>query len=72
MNTANFLASDGTESPVASGTMKVRILRSGIDSRVEKEDRVAVEAPLEYLLHPPGVRRRFRVFRNHHENSGRR
>jgi len=33
--------------------MKVNIIRAGLDSHVEKDDRVAVEAPLEYLLHHP-------------------
>ncbi len=58
MNTASFIASDETgspASPVASGTMSVRILRTGLESQMEKEDRVAVEAPLEYLLHHPGL-----------------
>src|ERR1700722_5024372 len=41
------------ERPVASGTMKVHIIRAGLDSHVEKDDRVAVEAPLEYMLHHP-------------------
>lgn len=35
--------------------MKVRILRAGAGSYVEKEDRVAVEAPLEYMLHHPAL-----------------
>src|ERR1700688_2855042 len=35
--------------------MKVRIVRAGLDSHVEKEDRVAVEAPLEYMLHHPAL-----------------
>jgi FdhD protein len=35
--------------------MKVRILRTGLDSRLEKDDRVAVEAPLEYMLHHPAL-----------------
>lgn len=43
----------GQEPPVAGGTMKVRILRAGAGTYVEKEDRVAVEAPLEYMLHHP-------------------
>ena len=33
--------------------MKVHIIRAGLDSHVEKDDRVAVEAPLEYMLHHP-------------------
>jgi FdhD protein len=51
MSTADSLPS--AERPVASGTMKVHIVRAGAESRVEKDDRVAVEAPLEYLLHHP-------------------
>ena len=39
--------------PLANGTMKVRVLRTSLESYVEKDDRVAVEAPLEYLLHHP-------------------
>jgi FdhD protein len=41
------------ERPVASGTMKVHIIRAGLESHVEKDDRVAVESPLEYMLHHP-------------------
>jgi FdhD protein len=54
MRTAEF-ESGKIEPPVAGGTMQVRILRSGLDSAAEKEDRVAVEAPLEYLLHHPAL-----------------
>jgi FdhD protein len=35
--------------------MKVRILRTGIDAPEQRQDRVAVEAPLEYLLHHPSL-----------------
>jgi FdhD protein len=35
--------------------MKVTIIRAALDSHVEKDDRVAVEAPLEYLLHHPDL-----------------
>jgi FdhD protein len=35
--------------------MKVTIIRAGLDTHVEKEDRVAVEAPLEYMLHHPDL-----------------
>jgi FdhD protein len=38
-----------------SGTLKVRILRAGVDSHIDKDDRVAVEAPLEYMLHHPAL-----------------
>ena len=35
--------------------MKVNIIRASLDSHVDKEDRVAVEAPLEYMLHHPAL-----------------
>jgi len=54
VSTAEFIAPD-QGLPVAGGTMKVGIIRAGLDSHVEKEDRVAVEAPLEYLLHHPAL-----------------
>jgi FdhD protein len=54
VSTAEFIA-PGQEPPVAAGTMKVRIVRAGLDSHLEKEDRVAVEAPLEYMLHHPAL-----------------
>src|ERR1700704_2775188 len=41
--------------PAASGTLNVSILRSTADSQVAKDDRVAVEAPLEFLLHHPAL-----------------
>ena len=37
--------------------MKVRILRAGRGAPGERDDRVAVEAPLEYLLHHPALGR---------------
>ena len=51
MSTAESVPS--AERPVASGTIKVHIIRAGLESHVEKDDRVAVEAPLEYMLHHP-------------------
>src|SRR6202051_1734902 len=51
MSTLKVAAPDEIEPPAQSGTMIVRILRTGLDSQVERTDRVAVEAPLEYLLH---------------------
>jgi FdhD protein len=39
----------------ASGTLNVRVLRATLQGRVEQEDRVAVEAPLEFLLHHPAL-----------------
>jgi FdhD protein len=38
-----------------SGTLTVRILRADADSQVPRDDRVAVEAPLEFLLHHPSL-----------------
>ncbi len=35
--------------------MKVEVIRAGVDSHLNKEDRVAVEAPLEYMLHHPAL-----------------
>src|SRR5271170_1058033 len=64
MSTAEFIAPgqvpsgqepSGQELPAASGTMKVRIIRAAPDSHFEKDDRVAVEAPLEYMLHHPAL-----------------
>lgn len=40
-------------SPAASGTLSVQVLRASPDSRTLREDRVAVEAPLEFQLHHP-------------------
>ncbi len=51
MSTAESVPS--AERPVASGTIEVHIIRAGLESHVEKDDRVAVEAPLEYMLHHP-------------------
>jgi FdhD protein len=51
MSTADSVPS--AERPVAGGTMKVHIIRAGLESHVDQDDRVAVEAPLEYLLHHP-------------------
>jgi FdhD protein len=39
----------------ASGTLDVRVLRATLQGRVEEADRVAVEAPLEFLLHHPAL-----------------
>jgi FdhD protein len=43
------------ESPASGGTMRVRMIRASPESRIDKDDRVAVEAPLEYLLHHPAL-----------------
>src|ERR1700727_847103 len=39
----------------ASGTLIVRVQRASLDRRLENEDRVAVEAPLEFQLHHPSL-----------------
>jgi FdhD protein len=54
MSSAKFSSPD-QERPVAGGTMNVHIVRAGLDSHTNKDDRVAVEAPLEYLLHHPAL-----------------
>jgi len=41
--------------PAAGGTLNVRIQRVGLGSRISRDDRVAVEAPLEFLLHHPAL-----------------
>src|ERR1700735_2477261 len=53
MSSAENISAQRVEQPVAGGTMKVRILRTGVDAPVQKDDRVAVEAPLEYMLYHP-------------------
>jgi FdhD protein len=55
MTTPEVALAKEIEPPVQSGTMMVKILRTGLDSQVERNDRVAVEAPLEYLLHHPAL-----------------
>jgi FdhD protein len=59
VSTAEFINAaqgpSGQEPPVTSGTMKVHIVRANLDSHVDQEDRVAVEAPLEYMLHHPAL-----------------
>jgi FdhD protein len=53
MSTAKSILPAEDVAPAASGTLKVRVVRAGLDDAVEKEDRVAVEAPLEFQLHHP-------------------
>jgi FdhD protein len=53
MSSAEIISAQRIEQPVAGGTMKVRILRTGAEAAVQKDDRVAVEAPLEYMLYHP-------------------
>jgi FdhD protein len=52
---AQSAPSAASASPAASGTLTVRILRSDADTQVARDDRVAVEAPLEFLLHHPAL-----------------
>jgi FdhD protein len=39
----------------ASGTLSVHVQRASLDGRLDNEDRVAVEAPLEFQLHHPSL-----------------
>src|SRR5258708_16900361 len=54
MNMADVKSPD-SEPRAASGTLNVRILRSSASSQAARDDRVAVEAPLEFLLHHPAL-----------------
>jgi FdhD protein len=54
MSTAKF-SSATAATPAASGTLTVRMLRAGTQGQGERDDRVAVEAPLELLLHHPAL-----------------
>jgi FdhD protein len=40
---------------VETGSLKVRVLRSSPEAQVPKDDRVTVEAPLEFQLHHPAL-----------------
>jgi FdhD protein len=55
MSTPKVAAPEEIERPAQSGTTIVRIWRRGTGSQVERNDRVAVEAPLEYMLHHPAL-----------------
>src|ERR1700733_3555124 len=55
MSSAESIAPNSGDRAVAGGTMKVRILRTGVEAPVQKEGRVALEAPLEYMLHHPAL-----------------
>lgn len=46
----SVVASGEVDTAAPSGTMNVRVLRAGLENRFEKDDRVAVEGPLEYML----------------------
>src|SRR5579859_4641828 len=45
---------EAASAPVAGGTASVRVVRLWPDARRVEEDRVVVEAPLEFQLHHPG------------------
>ena len=51
MSSAKFVPPAPTAPPAASGTLGVRVLRAAPDRRLDKDDRVVVEAPLEFQLH---------------------
>jgi FdhD protein len=53
MSTADFHLTGLPEPEARSGTLKVRVQRTSLDRRFETDDRVAVEAPLEFQLHHP-------------------
>lgn len=45
----------GAGAPAAAGVLKLQLVRASLDGEVEQEDRVAVEAPLEFQLHHPSL-----------------
>ncbi|MEP6883903.1 MAG: formate dehydrogenase accessory sulfurtransferase FdhD [Gammaproteobacteria bacterium] len=52
------IADNGLPEPApaaAGGTLNVRIQRVSLNHQVSQDDRVAVEAPLEFLLHHPAL-----------------
>src|ERR1700724_2927879 len=55
MTTPEVALPQAIEPPAQSGTIIVKILRQGMAPQVEKNDRVAVEAPLEYMRHHPAL-----------------
>src|ERR1700689_2846825 len=55
MSTADSQLPGTAESQGAGGTLKVRVVRARLQDRVEQDDRVAVEAPLEFQLHHPNL-----------------
>lgn len=59
MSTSEFIAPEkeptGQQPAVVSGTATVHIIRASPDAQFDKDDRVAVEAPLEYMLHHPAL-----------------
>jgi FdhD protein len=52
MSTADL---EMTRAAGTGGTLKVRVVRAAPARRVEEDDRVAVEAPLEFQLHHPAL-----------------
>jgi FdhD protein len=55
MSMADTALPDSEPRAAASGTLNVRILRSSAQAQAARDDRVAVEAPLEFLLHHPAL-----------------
>jgi FdhD protein len=55
MSTADFRMTTLAKGKVAAGTVAVRVVRAAPGVRIEQDDRVAVEAPLEFQLHHPAL-----------------
>jgi FdhD protein len=55
MSTADIHITTPAEPAAAAGTLKVRVERLSLGARLEQDDRVAVEAPLEFQLHHPAL-----------------
>src|SRR5580692_2847317 len=55
MRTADSPAQPDSQPHADSGTLTVGVLRSSAHAQVAADDRVAVEAPLEFQLHHPAL-----------------
>jgi FdhD protein len=55
MSTADSKLPTRAEFKAAGGTLQVSVVRATLHGRVEQDDRVAVEAPLEFQLHHPAL-----------------
>lgn len=53
MSSAKFVPPASPARPAVAGTLAVHVLRAAADTRLDKDDRVVVEAPLEFQLHHP-------------------
>jgi FdhD protein len=55
MGTPDLELPPSAQPQAGGGTLTVRVVRAAVGARVEQDDRVAVEAPLEFQLHHPAL-----------------